>query len=200
MIDAAKYLESGTLKNGTAVRIRAIRADDKSRLSEAFRALDSETIYKRFFRHKSALTNKELKAATEVDFKNEVALVVTIGEGESETIIGGARYAAFDEAGNERDAEVAFTVEEDYHRSGHCRPTAAASSFHRPPAGRDTVRGLRAYRKHSDAPRLFTQWASHGTDGKRRRGLRHPAAQKGVTVCTLPPTARDPAGENARKE
>jgi RimJ/RimL family protein N-acetyltransferase len=118
MIDAAKYLESGTLKNGTAVRVRAIRADDKSRLSEAFRTLDSETIYKRFFRHKSALTDKELKAATEVDFKNEVALVVTIGEGESETIIGGARYAAFDAAGNELDAEVAFTVEEDYHGQG----------------------------------------------------------------------------------
>lgn len=118
MVNAATYLESGTLKNGTAVRIRAIRAEDKDRLSKAFTNLDSDTIYKRFFRHKTGLSDKELKAATEVDFKNEVALVATIGEGESETIIGGARYAAFDAAGEERDAEVAFTVEEDYHGQG----------------------------------------------------------------------------------
>ncbi|HWR72588.1 MAG TPA: hypothetical protein VN604_05435, partial [Nitrospirota bacterium] len=68
-----------TLKNGTEVRIRGVRADDKKRISEAFRNLETESIYKRFFQYKKGLTDEDLKAATEVDFENEVALMVTIG-------------------------------------------------------------------------------------------------------------------------
>jgi RimJ/RimL family protein N-acetyltransferase len=139
MIDARSYSVEETLKNGTAVRIRGVRADDKKRISEAFRNLETESIYKRFFQHKKALTDEELKAATEVDFENEVALMVTrksqlafsieeapcsrtgfftIGEKETETVIGAGRYVAFDSAGAQRNAEVAFTVEEDYHGQG----------------------------------------------------------------------------------
>jgi GNAT superfamily N-acetyltransferase len=117
-MDAAKYEELAALRNGTAVRVRSIRADDKKRLSEAFRNLESDSIYRRFFSPRKALTDAELKRATEVDFETEVALVATIGAGETETIIGGARYAVFDAAGAERDAEVAFTVEEDYQGQG----------------------------------------------------------------------------------
>ena len=89
MIELANYGETEALKNGTAVLIRAIRADDKNRFSEAFRNLETESIYTRFFHYKKTLTDEELKAATEVDFENVVALVVTIGDGENETIIGG---------------------------------------------------------------------------------------------------------------
>ena len=70
MIDAAKYDKIETLKNGTAVRVRSVRPDDKNRISEAFRNLETESIYTRFFQHKKALTEEELKAATEVDFEN----------------------------------------------------------------------------------------------------------------------------------
>jgi L-amino acid N-acyltransferase YncA len=118
MIDARSYSVEETLKNGTAVRIRGVRADDKQRISEAFRNLETESIYKRFFQYKKALTDEDLKAATEVDFENEVALMVTIGEKEAETIIGAGRYVAFDAAGAQRNAEVAFMVEEDYQGLG----------------------------------------------------------------------------------
>jgi hypothetical protein len=113
MIDVRNYSVEETLKNGTSVRIRCVRADDKKRISEAFRNLETESIYKRFFQYKKALTDEELKAATEVDFENEIALMVTIGEKETETIIGAGRYVAFDDAGAQRSAEVAFMVEED---------------------------------------------------------------------------------------
>ena len=118
MIDVRSYSVEVTLKNGTAVRIRGVRADDKKRISEAFRNLETESIYKRFFHYKKALTDEDLKAATEVDFENEVALMVTTGEKESETIIGAGRYVAFDAAGGQRSAEVAFMVEEDYQGLG----------------------------------------------------------------------------------
>jgi RimJ/RimL family protein N-acetyltransferase len=118
MIDAANYDQIETLKDGTTVRVRSIRPDDKKRLSEAFRNLEAESIYTRFFHQKQRLTDEELKAATEVDFEDVVALVVTTGSGDNETIIAGARYAAFDASSAVRSAEVAFTVEEDYHRQG----------------------------------------------------------------------------------
>ena len=114
MIDLTNYHKTETLKNATTVVIRAIRSDDKERISEAFRNLETESIYTRFFHHKKALTDQELKSATEVDFENVVALVVTIGAGGNETIIGGGRYMVLDDAGEQRSAEVAFTVEEDY--------------------------------------------------------------------------------------
>jgi L-amino acid N-acyltransferase YncA len=118
MIDVRSYSVEETLKNGTAVRIRGVRADDKKRISEAFRNLEKESIYKRFFQYKKALSDEELKSATEVDFENEIALMVTIGEKETETIIGAGRYVAFDAADAQRSAEVAFMVEEDYQGLG----------------------------------------------------------------------------------
>jgi hypothetical protein len=89
MLDAASYDENEVLKNGIAVTIRAVRADDKGRISEAFRNLEAESIHARFFHHKKSLTEAELKAATEVDFDEEVALVVTIGDAGEETITTG---------------------------------------------------------------------------------------------------------------
>jgi GNAT superfamily N-acetyltransferase len=118
MMNAMSYSAEEILKDGTAVRIRAVRADDKEKISEAFRNLETESIYKRFFQYKKALTDKELKAATEVDFEKEVALMVTIGEKETETIIGAGRYVTLDAAGAQRSAEVAFLVEEDYQGLG----------------------------------------------------------------------------------
>ncbi len=121
MVDAANYNQVETLKNGIEVRIRSIRPDDKKRLVEAFKNLDPESIYTRFFYHKKMLTEEELKSATELDFENAVALVVTTGEGEQETIIGAGRYVVIDETDKLRSAEVAFTIEEDYHRQGMAR-------------------------------------------------------------------------------
>jgi RimJ/RimL family protein N-acetyltransferase len=121
MVNAAQYDKTATLRSGNQVKVRSIRPEDKNKLLEAFKNLEPESIYTRFFYHKKMLTEDELKTATELDFENAVALVVTIGEGEHETIIGGGRYAVIDETAKLRSAEVAFTVEENYHRQGIAR-------------------------------------------------------------------------------
>lgn len=118
MGDLRSYHAVEQLKNGLAVTVRAIRPDDKERLTEAFRNLERESVYTRFFGFKSELTKEELKTATEVDFENVVALVVTKTDGQDETIIGSGRYIAGDAPGGQRHAEVAFAVEEDYHGLG----------------------------------------------------------------------------------
>jgi len=119
MSDAQNYHVADKLKDGTAVTIRAIRPDDKDRIVEAFKNLEAESVYTRFFRHKSELTDGELKAITEVDFENTVALVVTIpADGGNETIIGAGRYVLYDPPNTQRSAEIAFTVEEDFQGRG----------------------------------------------------------------------------------
>ncbi len=119
MIDARHFGITDTLKDGTSVTIRAIRPNDKELIKEAFKNLEPETIYKRFFRYKSELTEDELKRINEFDFETNVVLVVTIPEKNREIIIGAAQYCVL---GNTPDAltqaEVAFTVEEDYQGQG----------------------------------------------------------------------------------
>ena len=118
MIDAANYDQVETLKNGTKVRIRSIRADDKDRTLEVFRKLKTESIYTRVFHYKKGLSDQDLKRLTEVDFETVVAMVVTVGEGVNEIIIGAGRYVVLDDASPLKSAELAFIVNEDYQGQG----------------------------------------------------------------------------------
>mgnify|MGYP001199911775 FL=1 len=118
MNDLRDYFVTDTLRNGTSVTIRAIRPEDKTKLVSAFRNLERETIYTRFFQYVKELTDQDLKRATEIDFDREVALVVTANLEDEETIIGTGRYVVFEETDVGRNAEVAFIVEEDYQGLG----------------------------------------------------------------------------------
>jgi hypothetical protein len=75
--DPRDYLAHDTLKDGTEVTVRAIRPEDSAGILGAFKELDSESIYRRFFSPKKELSDAELKQLTEVDFSQVSALVVT---------------------------------------------------------------------------------------------------------------------------
>ena len=107
---------SATLRNGLGVCVRPIGPDDRDRLARAFRGLQRETIYTRFFRFASELTEAQLKRATETDPEREIALVVTKGSGVNEEIIAGGRYIVAPE--DPLSAEIAFLVDEDYQGQG----------------------------------------------------------------------------------
>ncbi len=115
-MDPRYYAHSVKLKNGVAITLRAIRPDDRERLRTAFGHLDPGTIYTRFFGAKRELSEAELTAATAIDFDAVVALVAVLND-DPETIIGGGRYVRSPGSGSP-DAEVAFTVEEDYQGLG----------------------------------------------------------------------------------
>ena len=117
MIDACDYRSDETLRDGTPITIRAVRADDRDRIAQAFAALDRESIYTRFFTNKPALSDAELARLDAMDFVNEVMLVATIMRSGAEIVIGSARYIA-DPSVAGRAAEIAFTVEEDYQGRG----------------------------------------------------------------------------------
>ena len=118
MIDARSYRVAETLRNGMAVTIRAIRSDDKSRVTKAFAELDRESVYTRFFAYRDELSPKELARIDALDFADRVMLVVAVPRGDDEILIGGGSYAVHDTDDGIRTAEIAFTVEEDYQGQG----------------------------------------------------------------------------------
>jgi GNAT superfamily N-acetyltransferase len=118
MKHARDYSVIDVMKDGTRVTIRAARPGDRNRFLEAFRSLKKDSIYTRFFSHRSDLSDDEIDRAVNVDFVREVALVVTTQTGRGEIIIASGRYIATDRAGTERSAELAFVVEEDYQGRG----------------------------------------------------------------------------------
>jgi GNAT superfamily N-acetyltransferase len=118
MADPRNYHTAEALKDGTPITIRAIRKDDKKSILDAFRALDREAVYRRFFTPKEDLTDVELKQVTEVDFSHVVALVATVSQPDGkEIVIGDGRYAV-EKRDKPESAELAFIVAETYRGRG----------------------------------------------------------------------------------
>ncbi len=117
MIDARSYCVRETLRNGMEVCIRALRPDDGERMAEAFRNLDRESIYTRFFSFKDGLSEADHRLIREMDFDNRVALIVTRMVAGREVVIASSSYSRCGDG----VAEVAFVVEEDVHGLGIAR-------------------------------------------------------------------------------
>jgi GNAT superfamily N-acetyltransferase len=115
LVKAANYIAAEVLRDGTAIRVRAIRPDDKQRLVRHFGSLSAQAVYFRFFGLKHALTPDDLHRLTELDFADHVALAATIGEGNDERFVGVGRYLRGEDRAR---AEVAFTVLDQYQGRG----------------------------------------------------------------------------------
>ena len=64
-----------TLKDGTVIEIRPIRADDKARLTAGHARLSPESQRRRYLAAKPRLTAADLRYLTEIDGHDHVALV-----------------------------------------------------------------------------------------------------------------------------
>lgn len=126
MDELREYSAKATLRDGTAVRLRAVRPDDKAAFQEGFRRLSPETIYHRFFQAKRNLTDAELKYLTEVDFRDHVALVAELdqelvtpsGRHTPGDIVGVGRFVRPLQQHGSATAEVAFTVADEVQGRG----------------------------------------------------------------------------------
>ena len=112
----AGFRSTAALRDGTAVCVRAIRPDDKERLQVAFARLSPRSVYQRFFHPVNELTADDLRRLTEIDFRDHVGIVLTVGEGSDERLIAVGRYVRVVSGGDL--AEVAFTVADDYQHRG----------------------------------------------------------------------------------
>ncbi len=67
------------LRDGGTAHLRPIHPADADAVQAFHVGQSQKSIYMRFFAFKSKLSSKELKRFTEVDYKDRVALVITIG-------------------------------------------------------------------------------------------------------------------------
>lgn len=144
------------LRDGSAIRIRAIRPDDKQRLLGHFSRLSEQSVYQRFFGVKKSLTPEDLVLFTELDFVDAVGLVATLGEAEQERIVGVGRYFV-DPAGPRAAAR----------RGGVRRGGCATGARHRHASARaaDPLRAPRRDRQlrggqRPHAARVLATWGS----------------------------------------
>lgn len=116
--DDFHFEQAATLRDGQPVTIRLMRPDDRQRLLDAFAKLDRQSIYTRFFSFRKELPPGMLEQIEHIDLVHLAALVVTLGSGADETVIGSAGYVAQVAGDGRREAEIAFTIEEDFQGQG----------------------------------------------------------------------------------
>lgn len=103
----------GALDDGTPVRFRRIRPEDKDLLQSGFEMLSPQSRYRRFFSMVDHLSEKQLRYFTEIDFIDHYAWIAEIPEGIG---LGVARWIRLRD---EPDvAEGAVTVIDPFHNRG----------------------------------------------------------------------------------
>jgi RimJ/RimL family protein N-acetyltransferase len=103
------------LEDGTLLRIRPIRADDKARLKVGLQRLSEETRQRRFLAAKPRFTAAELRYLTEVDGWDHFALVATPLEA-PEDVVAAARFVRLPEEPG--TAEFAIVVADPFQGRG----------------------------------------------------------------------------------
>src|SRR5262249_49009962 len=74
--------------------------------------------YYRFFVPKKELSEQDLSYYSDLDFTTHVGLLAIVVENGGQVPVGTGRYIVSGESGDHRFAEVALTVEDDYHGLG----------------------------------------------------------------------------------
>jgi acetyl coenzyme A synthetase (ADP forming)-like protein len=115
--NSSLYKAEAILQDGSSIHIRALHPGDKTLLLELFSHLSQRSVYLRFFRAKTWLSDGELDEFTNLDFVTNVALAAILREGGREHVIGVGRYTEVKEAVPRR-AEVAFAVADGHHGRG----------------------------------------------------------------------------------
>ncbi len=99
------------LRDGGTGHLRPVSPSDADALQAFHMRQSQSSIYLRFFTYKAKLSNKELERFTNVDYRDRVAFVITIGD----EIIGIGRYDRLDDP---TEAEVAFNISDGHQGRG----------------------------------------------------------------------------------
>ena len=110
-MDASQYSATATLRDGSAVTIRAQRPTDREGMRSALVQMGQESIQRRFFAPRRYFSEGEVAFFLNIDFVRQVALVAVAG---GAIVVGGCRYIVTEPG----VAEVAFSVADDWQGRG----------------------------------------------------------------------------------
>jgi GNAT superfamily N-acetyltransferase len=113
-------MDEGTthrLADGSLIRVRALRPDDRDKLRNGFARLSPESKYRRFFSAPATLSEATLDYLTQTDGRNHVAIGAELGDAGADTSygIGIARFVRLPEDPTTAEAAVAV-IDEMQHR------------------------------------------------------------------------------------
>lgn len=97
------------------VNVRPLRMSDEEALQDFFYGLSEKSAYSRFFQYKKAFPHDEMQKLVDLDYEQNMALVVQDANSQSGEIIGMARYDV-DRATSL--ADIAFVVRDDWQGKG----------------------------------------------------------------------------------
>lgn len=106
------YLEHAVLSDGTKVRLRLVRPEDKELLRAGFDRWSPQSRYARFFAPKTSLSDDELRYLTECDQENHFAIgAARDDDGPDAVGLGIARFIRLADRPNTAEAAVAVADE-----------------------------------------------------------------------------------------
>jgi len=106
MSEAISYTARELLRDGSQIKIRALRREDEANMLAAVGRTSAQSLQRRFFVMKRHFSEKERAFFMDIDFKNHAAIVALAEESGRKVIAGSGRYIVF-EPGR---AEMAFIV------------------------------------------------------------------------------------------
>ncbi|MCA9250399.1 MAG: GNAT family N-acetyltransferase [Phycisphaerales bacterium] len=102
-------------RNGVDILIRPVRISDEDQMHDLFYSMSDESLYQRFFAYTKSVPHASLQNLCVVDYHKSMALVASVGDMDSERIIGMARYVHDKDTGF---AEAEFAVADEYQNRG----------------------------------------------------------------------------------
>jgi len=103
------------LKDGTQIFFRPVKPTDEPSMSEMLYSLSKESVRTRYFTYSMAFPHKAVQKLTNIDYRNDVAIVGVVPSPAGEEIVAIAQYYLDP---NTQAAEVAFLVQDEWQARG----------------------------------------------------------------------------------
>ena len=103
------------LKDGTQIFFRPVKPTDEPPMAEMLYSLSKESVRTRYFTYSMAFPHKAVQKLTNIDYRNDLAIVGVVPSPAGEEIVAIAQYYLDP---NTQAAEVAFLVQDEWQAKG----------------------------------------------------------------------------------
>ena len=104
-----------TLRDGTEIFFRPVKPTDEAALSDMLYSLSADSVRKRYFTHTRTFPHKDVQRLTNIDYKQDLAIVGVVPGPSGEGIVAIAQYFLDPKT---KVAEVAFIVQDEWQDKG----------------------------------------------------------------------------------